>query len=98
MGDLVKVSVEGGVHWITLNRPDVMNALNRDLRRDLTAGPLVDRRTQDRLEEGVVLWTLFDLHATDHAEVTHVAARAIAAHIRITLSPLGRTLCCAAVL
>ncbi len=37
MGDLVKVSVEGGVHWITLNRPDVMNALNRDLRRDLTA-------------------------------------------------------------
>lgn len=37
MGDLVKVAVEGGVHRITLNRPDVMNALNRDLRRELTA-------------------------------------------------------------
>jgi 2-(1,2-epoxy-1,2-dihydrophenyl)acetyl-CoA isomerase len=37
MGNLVRVEVEGGVHRITLNRPEVMNALNRDLRRDLTA-------------------------------------------------------------
>ena len=36
MGDLVKVEVEGGVHRVTLNRPDVMNALSRDLRRELT--------------------------------------------------------------
>ena len=40
MGDLVRVEVEGGVHRITLNRPDVMNALNRDLRRELTAALL----------------------------------------------------------
>jgi 2-(1,2-epoxy-1,2-dihydrophenyl)acetyl-CoA isomerase len=37
MGDLVKVDIEGGIHRITLNRPEVMNALNRDLRRNLTA-------------------------------------------------------------
>ena len=37
MADLVTVETGGGVHRITLNRPDVMNALNRDLRRDLTA-------------------------------------------------------------
>lgn len=37
MGDLVRVEVGGGVHRITLNRPAVMNALSRDLRRDLTA-------------------------------------------------------------
>lgn len=37
MGDLVKVDVEGGIHRITLNRPEVMNALNHDLRRELTA-------------------------------------------------------------
>ncbi|MBL9075111.1 enoyl-CoA hydratase-related protein [Tabrizicola sp.] len=37
MGELVRVEVEGGVHKVTLNRPDVMNALNRDLRRELTA-------------------------------------------------------------
>ncbi|MCU0903932.1 MAG: enoyl-CoA hydratase-related protein [Tabrizicola sp.] len=37
MGDLVEVTIDGGVHRITLNRPEVMNALNRDLRRDLTA-------------------------------------------------------------
>jgi 2-(1,2-epoxy-1,2-dihydrophenyl)acetyl-CoA isomerase len=37
MGELVKVEVEGGVHRITLNRPDMMNALSRDLRRELTA-------------------------------------------------------------
>jgi 2-(1,2-epoxy-1,2-dihydrophenyl)acetyl-CoA isomerase len=37
MGNPVRVEVEGGIHRITLNRPEVMNALNRDLRRDLTA-------------------------------------------------------------
>ena len=37
MGELVRVEVEGGVHKVTLNRPDVMNALNRNLRRELTA-------------------------------------------------------------
>jgi 2-(1,2-epoxy-1,2-dihydrophenyl)acetyl-CoA isomerase len=37
MGDLVRVEVGGGVCRITLNRPEVMNALNRDLRRELTA-------------------------------------------------------------
>jgi 2-(1,2-epoxy-1,2-dihydrophenyl)acetyl-CoA isomerase len=40
MGDLVKVEVEGGVHRITLNRPEMMNALSRDLRRELTAALL----------------------------------------------------------
>ncbi len=37
MTELVSVEVEGGINRITLNRPDVMNALNRDLRRELTA-------------------------------------------------------------
>lgn len=37
MADLVRVEVDGGVHRITLNRPEVMNALNRDVRRELTA-------------------------------------------------------------
>jgi 2-(1,2-epoxy-1,2-dihydrophenyl)acetyl-CoA isomerase len=37
MGELVQIESEGGVHRITLNRPEVMNALNRELRRDLTA-------------------------------------------------------------
>jgi 2-(1,2-epoxy-1,2-dihydrophenyl)acetyl-CoA isomerase len=40
MGDLVKVEVDSGICRITLNRPEVMNALNRDLRRDLTAALL----------------------------------------------------------
>jgi 2-(1,2-epoxy-1,2-dihydrophenyl)acetyl-CoA isomerase len=40
MAELVKVEVSGGVHRITLNRPEVMNALNRDLRRALTAALL----------------------------------------------------------
>lgn len=40
MGDLVKVESEAGIHRITLNRPEVMNALNRDLRRELTAALL----------------------------------------------------------
>jgi 2-(1,2-epoxy-1,2-dihydrophenyl)acetyl-CoA isomerase len=40
MGDLVKVEAARGVHKITLNRPEVMNALNRDLRRELTAALL----------------------------------------------------------
>ncbi len=40
MGDLVKTDIEGGIHRITLNRPEVMNALNRDLRRELTAALL----------------------------------------------------------
>lgn len=37
MVNLVMTEIAGGVHRITLNRPDVMNALNRDLRRELTA-------------------------------------------------------------
>lgn len=37
MAELVNVETESGVHRITLNRPEVMNALNRGLRRDLTA-------------------------------------------------------------
>jgi 2-(1,2-epoxy-1,2-dihydrophenyl)acetyl-CoA isomerase len=36
MADLVQVETSGGVHRITLNRPAMMNALNRSLRRDLT--------------------------------------------------------------
>ena len=40
MGDLVKTDIEGGIHRITLKRPEVMNALNRDLRRELTAALL----------------------------------------------------------
>jgi 2-(1,2-epoxy-1,2-dihydrophenyl)acetyl-CoA isomerase len=37
MADLVTVETEGGVHRVTMNRPEVMNALNRDMRRELTA-------------------------------------------------------------
>ena len=37
MGDLVKVAVEGGIHRITMNRPEVMNALNREMRAELLA-------------------------------------------------------------
>jgi 2-(1,2-epoxy-1,2-dihydrophenyl)acetyl-CoA isomerase len=37
MAELVQVETGGGVHRITLNRPEMMNALNRDLRRELTA-------------------------------------------------------------
>ncbi len=40
MAELVRVETEGGIHRITLNRPEMMNALNRDLRRDLTAALL----------------------------------------------------------
>jgi 2-(1,2-epoxy-1,2-dihydrophenyl)acetyl-CoA isomerase len=40
MSDLVKVETEGGICRITLNRPEVMNALNRDLRAALTAALL----------------------------------------------------------
>lgn len=40
MAELVRVETEGGVQRITLNRPEVMNALNRDLRRELTAALL----------------------------------------------------------
>lgn len=37
MAGLVTVKVEGGVHRITLNRPEVMNALNREMRLELLA-------------------------------------------------------------
>jgi 2-(1,2-epoxy-1,2-dihydrophenyl)acetyl-CoA isomerase len=37
MGDLVKVTAEGGIHRITMNRPGVMNALNRAMRAELLA-------------------------------------------------------------
>ncbi len=37
MAELVKVEIEAGVHRITLNRPEVMNALNRDMRVELLA-------------------------------------------------------------
>jgi 2-(1,2-epoxy-1,2-dihydrophenyl)acetyl-CoA isomerase len=40
MADLVTVETGGGVHRVTLNRPEMMNALNRDLRRELTAALL----------------------------------------------------------
>lgn len=37
MGDLVTVTVEGGIHRVTMNRPEVMNALNRAMRAELLA-------------------------------------------------------------
>jgi 2-(1,2-epoxy-1,2-dihydrophenyl)acetyl-CoA isomerase len=37
MSDLVTVETAGGICRITLNRPEVMNALNRPLRAELTA-------------------------------------------------------------
>ena len=37
MAELVNVETAGGICRITLNRPGVMNALNRGLRRELTA-------------------------------------------------------------
>jgi len=40
MGNLVKIEVEGGIYRVTLNRPEVMNALSRELRRELTAALL----------------------------------------------------------
>ena len=40
MSELVTVEVEGGICRITLNRPEVMNALNRPLRAALTAALL----------------------------------------------------------
>jgi 2-(1,2-epoxy-1,2-dihydrophenyl)acetyl-CoA isomerase len=40
MADLVTVETGGGVHRVTLNRPEMMNALNRDLRSELTAALL----------------------------------------------------------
>ena len=36
MAELVRVEEAGGICRITLNRPEVMNALNRELRQDLT--------------------------------------------------------------
>ena len=40
MAELVQVETAGGICRITLNRPEMMNALNRALRRDLTAALL----------------------------------------------------------
>ncbi len=40
MSELVTVEVEGGICRITLNRPEVMNALNRPLRAALTSALL----------------------------------------------------------
>lgn len=37
MGELVTVEVQDGIHRITMNRPDVMNALNRAMRAELLA-------------------------------------------------------------
>lgn len=37
MGDLVKVEVRDGIHRVTMNRPEVMNALNRAMRVELLA-------------------------------------------------------------
>lgn len=37
MGDTVLVDVAGGVATLTLNRPDARNAINADMRRELTA-------------------------------------------------------------
>jgi 2-(1,2-epoxy-1,2-dihydrophenyl)acetyl-CoA isomerase len=37
MGDLVTVKTGGGIHRITMNRPEVMNALNRAMRVELLA-------------------------------------------------------------
>jgi enoyl-CoA hydratase/carnithine racemase len=34
MGDLVETVVEGGICHIRLNRPEVMNALNRAMRAE----------------------------------------------------------------
>ena len=35
MAKLVTVEVDGGLHRITMNRPEVMNALNRQMRVEL---------------------------------------------------------------
>lgn len=40
MSEVLQVAIEAGVCRITMNRPEVMNALNRSLRRDLTAALL----------------------------------------------------------
>lgn len=37
MSDLVSVTTEAGVHRVRMNRPDVMNALNREMRAELLA-------------------------------------------------------------
>ncbi|MFN4192058.1 MAG: enoyl-CoA hydratase-related protein [Tabrizicola sp.] len=46
MAELVQVEAAGGICRITLNRPEVMNALNRALRRDLTAALLAGHRAR----------------------------------------------------
>jgi 2-(1,2-epoxy-1,2-dihydrophenyl)acetyl-CoA isomerase len=40
MSEVLQVAIEAGVCRITMNRPEVMNALNRSLRHDLTAALL----------------------------------------------------------
>jgi 2-(1,2-epoxy-1,2-dihydrophenyl)acetyl-CoA isomerase len=40
MSDVLKVELDGGICRITMNRPEMMNALNRSLRRELTAALL----------------------------------------------------------
>ncbi|MFN4201443.1 MAG: enoyl-CoA hydratase-related protein [Tabrizicola sp.] len=46
MAELVQVEAAGGICRITLNRPEVMNALNRALRRDLTAALLAGHQAR----------------------------------------------------
>ncbi|GAB4194305.1 MAG: 2-(1,2-epoxy-1,2-dihydrophenyl)acetyl-CoA isomerase PaaG [Thalassobaculales bacterium] len=46
MAELVQVEREGGICRITLNRPEVMNALNRTLRRELTAALVEGHRSR----------------------------------------------------
>ncbi|MFP5480556.1 MAG: enoyl-CoA hydratase-related protein [Alphaproteobacteria bacterium] len=46
MADLVRVEVEGGVYRITLNRPELRNALNRPMRAELTAALLAGHQAR----------------------------------------------------
>jgi 2-(1,2-epoxy-1,2-dihydrophenyl)acetyl-CoA isomerase len=52
MGDLVSVTVEGGIHRVTMNRPEVMNALNRDMRCELLAALRVGHSARVIVLEG----------------------------------------------
>lgn len=51
--EFVRYREEGGIGWITLNRPDVLNALNSDVLQTLAL--LLGRIKEDRVVGGVVL-------------------------------------------